>query len=53
MVKRAKLHIQLKLFSKGDQDYFGLLQRLPHKDMCNDKAHSKVVNPEIIFGLQL
>jgi len=53
MVKRAKFNIQLKLYSKEGRTYLSLLQRLSHKDMCNDKVHSKVVNPEIIFGLQL
>ena len=53
MVKRAKLTIQLKLYRKEDQTYLSLLQRLSHKDMCNDKAHSKVVNPDLFFGLQL
>ena len=53
MVKRTKLHIQLKLHSKEDQTHLSLLQRLSHKDMCNDKVHSKVVNPDLFFGLQV
>ena len=50
MVKRAKPHIQLQLYREEDQEYLNLLLHLPHKDMCNDKAHSKVVNQKKFFG---
>jgi len=53
MVKRTKLHIQLMHYNKEDKTHLSLLQRLSHKDMCNDKVHSKVVNHNLFSGLQL